>query len=170
MKLRGIYILARIWFFIRDKFLTKKFITFGFIGVLNTGIHMTVYSVGYSKLSSLLGPSQIELSAFISNTFAFITASIFSYFANAIFTFKPNKRTYRQFYFVILVFIIRLLISSTLTATFNYIVIDWFNVNYDLAPWAKFIAPFMGSALLIPVAYFALDFVFKKTDIIKKES
>ncbi len=158
----------RIWQLIRNKFLTKKFVTFGFIGVLNTGINLLVYKLGYYWLG--LGTALPVMGAFFSQSIAFIAASIFSYFANSIFTFKPSKRTYTQFSFVMIVFLIRLLISSTLTAAFSYIIQYWFNVNYDLVPWTFYVAPFLGSALLIPVAYFALEYVFKKTDIAKKES
>ncbi len=153
--------MIKLWQLIRNKFLTIKFITFGFIGVLNTGIHLTVYWIFHN---------QIGLDAFMSNSFAFITASTFSYFANAIFTFKPKRKTYKQFTSVILVFLVRLLISSSLTGAFDYMIIHWFGVDYEAVPWAVFIAPFLGSALLIPVAYFALDYVFKITGSEKKHS
>lgn len=159
--------MIKIWQFIRNKFLTKKFITFGFIGVLNTGINMVVYKLSYYWVG--LGTSLPVIGAFFSQAIAFIAASIFSYFANSIFTFKPNQRTYKQFTFVMVVFLVRLLISATLTALFDYMIINWFNVDYTVTHWAFYIAPFLGSALLIPIAYFALDYVFKKTDKIKKD-
>jgi len=103
--------------------------------------------------------------AFFANAIAFIVASIFSYFANAYYTFKPKNKNARQFYIVILVFLVRLIISSSLAELFDYIVINIIGVDYSVYPIAKSIAPFFASALLIPIAYFALDVVFKKTDV-----
>jgi len=154
--------LNKLWIFIKTNFLTKKFLTFGIIGVLNTLIHLLVYTVFYNdRIESFF------TSAFFSNAIAFIVASVFSYFANAYFTFKPKNKSSIQFSIVILVFLIRLVISSLLAELFDFIVINWFNIDYVVYPAAKLIAPFLASALLIPIAYFALDIVFKKTDIEK---
>ncbi|MDD4183815.1 MAG: GtrA family protein [Candidatus Izemoplasmatales bacterium] len=147
--------------FIVKNFLTRKFITFGIIGIINTGIHLLVYWLVHNALTGVVA-SDAWL-AFLANTVAFVSASVFSYFANAIFTFKPQNRNTLQFVTVILVFLARLLISNGLTAGFDYIIVNWFNANYTLYPITKIIAPFMGSVLLIPIAYFALDYVFKKT-------
>jgi putative flippase GtrA len=141
--------------------LTRKFITFGVIGIINTLIHLGVYGIFYNQLSA---------GAFLSNTAAFITASVFSYFANAYFTFKPKHKTTTQFSIVVLVFLTRLFISSLLASAFDYMVINWFNLDYELYPLATYIAPFFASALLIPVAYLALNFVFKKTSDIKEKN
>jgi len=145
----------QLWEFIKTKFLTKKFLIFGLIGVINTGIHLLVYNLGYKGLA--LGP-------FLSNTMAFITASVFSYFANAILTFKPTHKNTMQFSAVMLVFLARLLTSNLLTWGFDFGIQNWFNVDYTMNPWTINIAPFLASALLIPLAYFALEYVFKATD------
>jgi putative flippase GtrA len=142
--------------------LTRKFLTFGVIGILNTFIHLLVYSLIYNEnTTSFVG------SAFFSNSIAFIVASIFSYFANAYFTFKPKNKSTMQFSIVILVFLSRLLVSSLLAELFDFMVINWVGIDYAVYPIAKSIAPFFASALLIPIAYFALDIVFKKTDVAK---
>ncbi|MDY0010244.1 MAG: GtrA family protein [Candidatus Izemoplasmatales bacterium] len=154
--------MTKLWQFIKTNFLTKKFLTFGIIGILNTLIHLLVYTAIYNEnTSGFIG------SAFFSNAIAFIVASIFSYFANAYLTFKPKNKSTMQFSIVILVFLSRLLISSLLAELFDYIVINWIGLDYAVYPIAKSIAPFFASALLIPIAYFALDVVFKKTDIEK---
>jgi putative flippase GtrA len=150
--------LTRIWLFIKNNFLTRKFLTFGIIGVFNTFIHMLVYGLFYNNIGAI---------AFLANATAFITASTFSYFANAYLTFKPQNKSTMQFSIVILVFLTRLLISSLLAELFDYIVINGFNISYEVYPLATYIAPFFASALLIPIAFFALDVVFKKTDIKK---
>jgi len=154
--------LNKIWVFVKKNFLTKKFLTFGIIGILNTLIHLLVYSLIYDEnTAGFIG------SAFFSNAIAFIVASIFSYFANAYFTFKPKNKNTMQFSIVILVFLSRLIVSSLLAELFDFIVINWIGIDYAVYPIAKSIAPFFASALLIPIAYFALDIVFKKTDIAK---
>ena len=147
--------MRKLWQFIKTKFLTKRFLIFGIVGVVNTLIHMVVYWLMYNPL--LLG-------AFVSNTGAFVTASVFSYFANALFTFKPTNRNKTQFAFVMGVFLARLLISDGLTVAFDYILQNWMHLDYDLNKFYSLIPTFTASVLLIPIAYFALAFVFKKTD------
>lgn len=153
--------MTKIWDFIKTHFLTKKFLTFCIIGFMNTGIHMLVYYVFYNLVLPIQGEGTL---AFISNAIAFISASVFSYFANAIFTFKPKQRTGTQFSIVMLIYLSRLLISSLITSGFNYAFINWFNIDYEVYEFIELIPPLIGSALLIPIAYFALDWVFKKTD------
>lgn len=157
----------KIWQFINKNFLTKKFITFGIIGVFNTLIHMIVYGLTRNILvnQTLLLSAMI---AFISYAIAFIIASVFSYFANAYFTFKPKYKTTAQFSAVILVFLIRWVISSLMAAGFDAIVVHGYKIDYEVYPLAAYIAPFLASALLIPIAYFALNIVFKKTSDFKE--
>ncbi|HOO43770.1 MAG TPA: GtrA family protein [Bacillota bacterium] len=155
----------KIFAFIKKHFLTRKFLTFGLIGVANTLIHLTIYTICYNNFNL----SEIWL-AFVSNSVAFVTASVFSYFANAIFTFKPTKRNTIQFSLVMIVFLIRWFISSSLTSMFNYMFVEWLNVDYLAVPFMKQIPPLLGSALLIPIAYFALDHVFRKTGIKKEDN
>ncbi|MGE4571435.1 MAG: GtrA family protein, partial [Candidatus Izemoplasmatales bacterium] len=76
----------KIWTFIKKHFLTRKFITFGIIGVVNTLIHMLVYGLIYNLLSDQTNYLSAMI-AFIANAIAFVSASTFSYFANAYFTF-----------------------------------------------------------------------------------
>lgn len=149
----------KIFTFVKTHFLTKKFLTFGIIGVINTLIHMSIYYLFYRFLNA---------GAFWSNTVAFVSASIFSYFSNAILTFKPINKSTAQFSIVMAVFLARLLISNALTTLFDYIMLQGFHADYAAYPFLSIVAPFLASALLIPIAYFALDFVFKKTDIKKK--
>jgi putative flippase GtrA len=144
----------KLFHFIKTRFLTRQFLTFGFIGVINTMIHMIVYWLLYNKI--VAGP-------FLSNTAAFISASTFSYFANALFTFKPDKRSTSQFTIVMAVFLVRLLISNGLTVMFDHIVQNWLMIDYSAGKLYSLIAPFIASALLIPVAFIALKYVFAKT-------
>lgn len=150
--------MRKLWQFVVKNFLTKKFLTFGVIGVLNTVIDLAVYQLFFHVL---------QAGVFWSNTVAFIVASVFSYFMNAILTFKPKNRNATQFSVIMAVYFVRLMTSNGLALLFNYIVVNLLHANYELYPYLSAVAPFMASALLIPIAYFALDFVFKKTDIKK---
>jgi putative flippase GtrA len=128
---------------------------------------MFVYGLAYDLIfenSSLMR----SVVAFNANAIAFIAASTFSYFANAYFTFKPKHKTTIQFSAVILVFLTRWVVSSLLAAGFEFMVIEWIQIDYNVYPLAKYIAPFLASALLIPIAYLALNVVFKKTSDIKE--
>ncbi len=159
--------MSKIWNFIKTHFLTKKFLTFGIIGVFNTGIHLLIYYLFYNIIFTF----ESEISqAFWSNTIAFAGASTFSYFANAIFTFKPKRKSTVQFSIVILVFLARWFISSSLTSAFDSIAINWLKFNYETHKILSLVAPLFASALLIPIAYFALDWVFRKTDVKKEDT
>jgi putative flippase GtrA len=159
--------LKRLWIFVKNNFLTRKFLTFGIIGVINTLIHMGIYWIFYNVVFQEGTSSGVA--AFVSNTVAFIGASTFSYFANAVFTFTPTRRSAVQFSIVLLVFLVRLLISNLLTTGFDYAIIHWVELDYALHPWTSVIAPFLGSVFLIPIAFFALDAVFRKTDVKKTD-
>lgn len=153
--------MTRIWDFVKTHFLTKKFLTFGIIGVANTGIHLLVYYLAYNNL---ILTANLVVKAFWSNTIAFVAASIFSYFANAIFTFKPKRKSTTQFSVVMIVYLVRWFISSSLTSLFDSIFVNVFNFDYSSFKYLELLAPLLASALLIPIAYFALDWVFRKTD------
>ena len=154
--------MSKFWNLIKKYFLTKKFLTFGIIGVINTGIHLSVYYLFYNIFFSI--DNELGL-AFWSNTLAFASASTFSYFANAIFTFKPKRKSTVQFSIVMLVFLLRWFISSSLTSLFDSIGINWLNFDYEASSILSLAAPLLASGLLIPIAYFALDWVFRKTDL-----
>lgn len=109
----------------------------------------------------------LDSGAFLSKSAAFITASIFSYFANVIFTFKPKTRSAMQFSIVMVVFGLRWLISASLAWLFDYGFINWLNIDFETNKVLSIIPSLLASALLIPIAYFALDWVFKKTDVKK---
>lgn len=158
----------RFWYFIRINFLTKKFLMFGIIGIANTGIHMLIYWIIYDLFN--LGALEQGWGAFLSNTAAFLLASLFSYFANVIFTFKPITTSAKQFAIVLTVFLMRMLISNLLASGFDILILNWFHADYDLYPWMTIIAPFVASVLLFPLAYFVLKYVFQKNDQKKIES
>jgi len=146
--------LTKLFNFIKKHFLTVKFLSFGLVGVANTIIDTAVYYLMYTLLST--GP-------FWAKSAAFITASIFSYFANVIFTFKPKKTSTAQFSIVFMVFGIRWLISASLAWVFDETFLSILKVDVYPYQYMVIIPSILASALLIPIAYFALDWVFKKT-------
>lgn len=148
--------MTRIVAFVKTHFLTKKFLTFGIIGVVNTAIDWLIYLLFYNEI--------VPGIAFVSKGAAFIVASVFSYFANALFTFKPTSRNARQFTVVMFVFLVRLFFTIALAQAIDYALISGFGIDYVLHPAAKSITPILSSAVMIPVAYFALDAVFRKYD------
>jgi putative flippase GtrA len=161
-----------IWAFVKARLLTKKFLSFAIIGVVNTGIHLLIYGLcyfglGFEHITMEIGVLSTDLGAFLSNAIAFIGASVFSYFANVFFTFKPQSTSTKQFSYVMGVFFFRLIVSSLMTWGFDAIMLEWIRADYLLHPWMAYIAPFFASAMLIPVAYFVLEYVFKKTDVKK---
>ena len=124
--------LSKIWTYIKNHFLTLKFLTFGFVGVINTIIHLSVYGLFYHYLLPVLFQlgSEDYLAAIISNTAAFITASVFSYFANAFFTFKPKHKSVKQFTYVMFLLLVRLGISNVLVALFEYTMLVGLRNNF----------------------------------------
>lgn len=153
----------KVWLFIRNNFLTWKFISFGLVGLVNTAIDLGVYGFCLRALHfEDWAIGDWRPGTFLAGALAFIVASVFSYFANAIITFKPQKKSATQFSAVMAVFLVRLLISGLLTTFFDFLM---FKIvpSYDGTGWMNFIPRFFASALLIPIAFFALDYVFKKT-------
>lgn len=141
----------------------RKFISFGLIGVVNTAIDLLVYGFSMKILhfdNWVVG--EWRPGTFFAGAVAFIVASVFSYFANAILTFKPDKKTTTQFLAVMAVFVVRLLIASALTTLFDFAMYRLVS-GYDGEGWLGYVPRFFASALLIPIAFFVLDFVFKKT-------
>lgn len=146
--------MSKVWLFVKTHFLTKKFLSFGIIGIINTGIDALVYLLFFDVLFPGV--------AFIAKGAAFIVASVFSYFANTLFTFKPESKNATQFTVVMAVFLVRMFVTMALAAGINYAVIVWFHVDYAAVPIAKLITPILSSAIMIPIAYFPLDAVYRK--------
>lgn len=156
---------GKIWRFIRNNFLTWKFISFGLIGVVNTGIDLLVYGFCMKNLhfeNWVWGMDAWRPGTFFAGSIAFIVASVFSYFANAFLTFRPKRKTASQFSAVMGVFLLRLLITSGLTTFFDFLMYK-IVTGYDGTGWLYYVPRFFASALMIPIAFFALDFVFQKT-------
>ncbi|HEY8444606.1 MAG TPA: GtrA family protein [Bacilli bacterium] len=133
------------------KFFTKSFIFFCIIGVINTLLHLLVYNFFLllfekDEIFNIFDSYQ----EVIANTIAFISASVFSYWANATITFKA-KMNYTSFGLLMLVFIMRLILSDFLVLVFKYIFLQ-----LDLDQFIKII-PIPVSCILIPLQFLAFN-------------
>ncbi len=137
-------------------FFSPSFLIFCLIGILNTLIHLAVYN-----LVITIPFISIYLLVIIGNTLAFITASLFSYWANATFTYK-QKASKLSFSLAMLTFIIRLLLSDLIIHLFN-LIIEKENWLF-LRPWA----PLPATALLIPLQFLVFNKIFTSSQVLKK--
>ncbi|MCL2521783.1 MAG: GtrA family protein [Erysipelotrichales bacterium] len=130
------------------KFLSREFLTFGIIGVLNTLVHFAIY---FAVLYFL--PAE-RLFIHISEAIAFIIASCFSIYMNSRFTFKV-KASRERTTAVFIVLICKFIADQLLTWFFISIILWQFGEN----SFERF-APIIAQIILIPLTFLALRFVF----------
>ncbi len=139
--------------FIRKMFKTffsKAFIIFCIIGVLNTLVHLGVYN---AVLLVTWWPQEVMV--VIGNTLAFIIASLFSYWANATFTYRQRVGK-KSFVLSAVTFVMRLVLSDILISIFNWIIVK---EEWDaLLPWA----PIPATMILIPLQFLVFNRIFIK--------
>ena len=171
--------MSRFFKWIKDKFLTKSFIIFCIIGVLNTLINSLVMK-GSLKIFDLISDVDISIqesgimyyvSMAVSTLLAFVVASIFSYFANAKFTYNANKRDKRTFFEASIAFILRFVLTYLFTLLIWYLIIAIFKLDSDPSGWYRTLSNLIASVVMIPPFYLFLGLVFKrnKERIEKKE-
>ncbi|MFA7126214.1 MAG: GtrA family protein [Bacilli bacterium] len=130
-------------------FFSKAFIVFCIVGVLNTLVHLGAYNA----VLAIPGFPQGVL-VVIGNTLAFILASLFSYWANATFTYR-QKVGKVSFALSVATFIARLVLSDILIWIFNWIIVK---EGWDfLLPWA----PIPATMILIPLQFLVFNRIFK---------
>jgi putative flippase GtrA len=125
------------------KFLTIDFLKFCIIGVINTFIHLIIYNLVLSTYSGT-----------ISNTIAFIAASIFSYFANTIFTYK-KKIMKTTFVLAMLVFLVKLGFSDGLEYLFTLI------LEKNELPNLIKLNPIFITVILTPLQFLVFNKIFE---------
>lgn len=126
-------------------FFSEKFIKFCIIGILNTIIHLIVYNL-----------LRIEFGGTISNTIAFIIASIFSYFANSLFTYKTEIRK-KTFLLAMLIFTIKLLLSDGLEYLFSYLF-----TKFNVVSLIKY-NPIFITAIILPLQFLIFNRIFRES-------
>ena len=155
---------------IKEKFLTKSFIIFCIIGVLNTIINSLVMKL-VLKIFDMTSDVDISIkesgtmyyvSMAVATLLAFVVASIFSYFANAKFTYNAKKRDNRTFLEASLAFVGRFILTYVFTLVIWYLIILIFKVDNDPSGWYRTLSNFIASVIMIPPFYLFLGLVFKR--------
>lgn len=162
-----------MWKWFKEKFLSYAFLAFVIIGVINTAIDYVVHwgtliacdKVFFASydITNVQTGFPYHFSVFLAKGLAFTLASIFSYFANAKFTYKVKEKSTKQFGFVFLTYLFRFAVTYLLDLAF----IRLFKVMVSEEIYAKYwnqIPNLAASILLIPVFYIVLGIVYKLTD------
>lgn len=124
----------------------SRFIKFCVIGVINTIIHLVIYVLLLRQTDQVV----------ISQIVAFIIASLFSYWANTLFTYQ-EKMQKRTFYLAMLTFILKLLLNALLAKIFEMLLIQ-----LDLESFKKII-PLFITAILLPLQFLVFNKIFEKS-------
>lgn len=157
------------WF--KTKFLSRQFITFVIIGVINTIINFLVMKLVLFIFDSAIdydistkdGGVMYYVSIATSTLLAFVVASLFSYFANAHFTYKQDKKDSRTFGEATLAFVLRFVLTYLFTILINIIINAIFHMENDPNGWVRTLSNLIASVIMIPPFFLALGFIFKRT-------
>lgn len=135
------------------EFNNSRFLKFCLIGVINTAIHMLIYNVFLNISGNVV----------LSHTIAFVLASLFSYCANAIFTYQ-EKMEKRTFYLAMLTFVLKLGINALLAMIFEMF-FKWLDIDFLIK-----IIPLFITAILLPLQYLIFNRIFKKSGGLDNET
>lgn len=161
--------MSRFFNWIKAKFFTKAFLSFIIIGILNTLINsffVWFVSSAFIWISGREIPATDSLyavSTAVSTLVAYVMASLFSYFANARFTYKQNKRDARTFIEAVISFALRYGLTWVLTFLFGKLFTVWLSSTTLSQETITTIANLVASIIMIPPFYFMLGLVFKRT-------
>lgn len=125
------------------KFLSRAFIIFCIIGTINTLVHLAVFNL------------LIDVNTLFANTVAFIVASVFSYWANATFTYQTTMK-HSTFVASMVTFVVKLLLSNALTLGFK-----WLLIYFDKKSLIKFI-PIPVTLIILPLQFLVFNRIFLK--------
>lgn len=131
------------------KFFTKEFIIFCIIGVINTLIHLGVYNLYLSFVTNT------NIQIILSTSLAFIIASIFSYWANATFTYH-EKIARKTMFLSFITFIVKFILNALLTYVLTYIL-----KKLSLESLIVII-PIFVTCILLPSQFLVFNVIFKK--------
>ena len=161
--------MSKFFRWIKEKFFTKAFLSFVIIGVINTLINTVVFWFA-SKCMTWINGGEISQddpfhlwSVGIATFIAYVTASLFSYFANAHFTYNQDKKDARTFIEAVISFALRYGVTWVLTWALTYLFVWMFKNTSMSQETIDTIANFAASVIMIPPFYFLLGFVFKRT-------
>ncbi|HHX79639.1 MAG TPA: hypothetical protein GX692_01040 [Acholeplasmataceae bacterium] len=124
-------------------FFSRNFIIFCIIGIINTLVHLAIFNL------------LLAVSTLLANTVAFITASVFSYFANATFTYR-SKTNHSSFIQAMLTFLAKLFLSNALTLGFEKLIL-----HFNKPELIKYI-PIPVTFIILPFQFLVFNRIFKK--------
>lgn len=164
---------SKFWSWFKSKFLTQAFLSFIIIGVINTIINFFVMKGVLALFDLLAGERDISsavtggvlyyVSMGVSTLIAFVAASLFSYFANAHFTYKQDKKDKKTFNEAIVAYVMRFICAYLFTLLIWWLILAIFHSPEDPNQWLRTLANFIASALVIPPFYLVLEKIFNKT-------
>lgn len=162
--------MKKLWNLIKTKFLTKKFLTFVIIGVMNTIINTVVYRLvilvsdliaehyGVIDISTAeAGGAAYYISMGLATLLAFCLASLFSYYANARFTYQQKEKDSKTFLEALIAYVLRFTITYLFTLLIAFIFNLIFKDSY------RTIANLCASIIMIPPFFLVLGLIFKRT-------
>ena len=170
--------MSKFFKWIKNNFLTKSFLIFCIIGVLNTLINALVMEItlkGFDLISSTdisikESGAMYYVSMGVSTLLAFVVASIFSYFANAKFTYKAKKKDGRTFIEAFLAFALRFALTYLFTLLIYALITLIFKIETDPSGLYRTLSNLIASVVMIPPFYLFLGLIFKKSnDRLEKE-
>ena len=129
-----------MWNKIKERFLTKQFLTFGIIGVINTLVSQGLYMV-------LVG---MEVAVGTASILSDVLSMIGSYFMNTYFTYK-QKPTWKSAVTFPLSYIPGIIISALMVV-----------LVVDILHAPKMFAKILSLPLYIPVNFLCMSFIMKK--------
>ena len=141
---------------IKKAFFNKKFLTFCIIGGLAYLIHQGIYLL-YTKAFNFYDDKY----HLISTAIAFSIASIFTYYANAIFTYK-TKASSKTMWQSIIVFILKFVLTEALTLGIMAIM----NANFDkkdvFYKVVDIMLPLILTCITLILQFFAFNVIFRE--------
>ncbi|MBQ1468027.1 MAG: GtrA family protein [Solobacterium sp.] len=129
-----------MWNKIKERFLTKQFLTFGIIGVINTLVSQGLYMV-FVGMEVAVGTASI---------LSDVLSMIGSYFMNTYFTYK-QKPTWKSAVTFPLSYIPGIIISALMVV-----------LVVDILHAPKMFAKILSLPLYIPVNFLCMSFIMKK--------
>ena len=131
--------------------ISEKFIRFCIIGVVNTIIHLIIYNL-----------LRVKYGGTIATTIAFIAASLFSYFANSLYTYKTEIKK-KTFFLAMIVFSVKLLLNDGLEFWFSYLFTE-----LGLLELIK-LNPIFITAIILPLQFLVFNRIFKEPNYDKNK-
>lgn len=140
---------------IKNAFFNKRFLTFCIIGGLAYFIHQGIYLL-YTKAFDFYD----DKNHLISTAIAFSIASIFTYYANAKFTYK-TKAEGKTMWQSVLVFVLKFIITEGITLGIMAIMNASFEPEQLFYKIVDIMLPLILTCITLILQFFAFNVIFK---------